>query len=65
MLKLGFAPRHKHALMQKPNTSFYFCVGDLDEGIASYLKALSVCENYAPAHYNLGVVYNEMGLVRL
>lgn len=38
--------------------------GCLDEGVASYLKALSVCESYASAHYNLGVVYSEMGLVR-
>ncbi|CAL9114534.1 unnamed protein product [Musa textilis] len=34
--------------------------GNTDEGIQKYLEALKVDSHYAPAYYNLGVVYSEM-----
>ncbi|KAJ8493405.1 hypothetical protein OPV22_015126 [Ensete ventricosum] len=34
--------------------------GNTDEGIQKYFEALKVDSHYAPAYYNLGVVYSEM-----
>ncbi|GJP63563.1 hypothetical protein CLOP_g20626, partial [Closterium sp. NIES-67] len=35
--------------------------GSVQEGIAKYYEAIAADQRYAPAYYNLGVVYSEMG----
>jgi len=34
--------------------------GRIQDGLKLYRKALKYAENYAPAHYNIGVVYSEL-----
>lgn len=33
--------------------------GKVEEGLKLYQESLAVCGDYAPAHYNIGVVYSE------
>ncbi|BDA40757.1 probable UDP-N-acetylglucosamine-peptide N-acetylglucosam [Coccomyxa sp. Obi] len=33
--------------------------GRLEEGFAKYRQAASICDNYAPAFYNIGVIHSE------
>lgn len=33
--------------------------GNIKAGIAYYQEAIAVCSSYAPAYYNIGVIYSE------
>jgi hypothetical protein len=35
--------------------------GNAEEGMAYYHEAVAICSSYAPAFYNIAVVYSEAG----
>ena len=40
----------------------YVRIGETDKAVDSYLRALSLGSDYAPAHFNLGMIYREKGM---